>query len=1315
MAAPVVYNGLPNTEMLDVLMSLERGLVVTIFFCRKKPEKRTLKVKLESSQLVWIKAQGARPEGAINLRSVKEIRPGKSSKDFDRWQEDGRKHDKNLCFVVFYGSSFKLHTLSVVASTLDEFQKWKRGLDYLEKNAKMVSYPTLKERWLRREFYDMDRLGQEKITLKSLKAWMQKINFKISTNRLRERFNEVDTTKRGDICFQEFAVLFHKLVHDSRILLDFVTVHSDRERNISVEKFQQFLVQEQKDIRYRDVTEVRKEMKEFLDDTSREVQLFFTEMEFVDYLFSKRNTVWDSRYDKVNQDMTHPLSHYWISSSHNTYLTGDQISSESSTEAYVRCLRMGCRCIELDCWDGPDGQPMIFHGHTLTSKIRFIDAIQVIKENAWLASDYPLILSIENHCTLGQQRNMANAFRDTFGEMLLTEPISRDATELPSPEQLKFKIILKHKKLPADGTTIDNDSRYMLDDNAREGDLSNSVKNGIMYMEDMLEPGMWRPHFFVLTSNKLYYTEETSHEEEDAEDENTAMDGTPEEELHYREKWFHGRLEEGRNQAIRLLKDYSHLGDGTFLVRDSDTFVGDFSLSFLWKGEINHCRIKSKQDCGQTKYYLVDTNMFDSLYSLIMYYRVHPLKSANYTMILKEPVPQPKSHEGKEWYHEVCDRDQAEDMLKRVQVDGAFLVRRNTEDPNLYAISFRVDGKIKHCRIKHEDRLFTIGTAEFETLTDLVQYYERNSLYKKMKLAKPVNKIVVEREGVDLLNLIRYLVLVIDFNSVFEQFAEQCYLLIINSIDYYREATWGQDMEDFPAGATSGPCALYINPNSFTSSKDPLDTEALYGEGIYHQPNPKFSKVRVKALHDYQANREDELSFCKGAIITNVVKHDTGWWRGDYGEKKQFWFPYNFVEEIEPQDESAESAPLGAMQKGAIDIQCCIVELSPRRDRYCFKIFTRSRGTPLEVAVDSEVEMKDWMENITICANNLQDNSTIRSIEKKKQIAQEFSDLIVYCIAVPFEPDRPSGNPCEMSSFQESKAEKYCTKTRAKQFVSYPFVTKFKIKQLSRFYPKGQRVDSSNYDPFPMWNCGAQMVALNYQTEDRPMQLNEGRFMRNGRCGYVLQPACMRLEDYDPFDKRTVKVDPLTISVTIVAARHLTKAKRGIASPFVEIEIIGLECDNNKYKTVKIEDNGLNPVWSKSMTDFDIVCPDLALIRFIVMDEDVFGDPNFLGQATFPVQCLRSGFRSVPLKTEFSDELELAALLVLIEMRNPKEDEDGDIYASIQELRGRKEELMAQINSMDRSEERALSRIQEELLKTEQIIIEKNEERRQRK
>ena len=68
---------------------------------------------------------------------------------------------------------------------------------------------------------------------------------------------------------------------------------------------------------------------------------------------------------------------------------------------------------------------------------------------------------------------------------------------------------------------------------------------------------------------------------------NTASGGNDESELHFSESWFHRILSHGRSNAEDLLKRNAHLGDGTFLVRPSETFVGGFSLSFHRKGEVN--------------------------------------------------------------------------------------------------------------------------------------------------------------------------------------------------------------------------------------------------------------------------------------------------------------------------------------------------------------------------------------------------------------------------------------------------------------------------------------------------------------------------------------------------------------------------------------------------------------------------------------------------------------------------------------------------------------------------------------------------------
>ena len=54
----------------------------------------------------------------------------------------------------------------------------------------------------------------------------------------------------------------------------------------------------------------------------------------------------------------------------------------------------------------------------------------------------------------------------------------------------------------------------------------------------------------------------------------------------------------------------------------------------------------------------------------------------------------------------------------------------------------RAEGKIKHCKIFREGRLYTIGTAQFESLVELVEFYEKHPLYRKMKLKHAINEEV---------------------------------------------------------------------------------------------------------------------------------------------------------------------------------------------------------------------------------------------------------------------------------------------------------------------------------------------------------------------------------------------------------------------------------------------------------------------------------------------------------------------------------------------------------------------------------------------
>uniref|UniRef100_A0A7N8XLA5 1-phosphatidylinositol 4,5-bisphosphate phosphodiesterase gamma n=1 Tax=Mastacembelus armatus TaxID=205130 RepID=A0A7N8XLA5_9TELE len=1134
-------------KKIVIKRDLEMGVVMTVF--RQKAERLTVQVIMETRQVAWTRTAD-KTDGVLDLFEIREIRPGRNSKDFERFRDGKDKHDENTCFTIFYGSQFVLNTLSLGADSAEEAQKWLLGLELLRQETLMASTPVLIESWLRKQMYSINQSKTNRYC-KYIYNYEQVIlalylHDKVEVGAKKERLD-----------FEQFHRLYNLIMFEQNEILDefkkescsFILGNTDKPDASAVllHDFQRFLIYQQQEPWASDLNQVRELMTTFIDDTMRKTNdPEFTVSEFLSFLFSKENSVWDEKFSEISYlDMNNPLSHYWINSSHNTYLTGDQLRSESSTEAYVRCLRLGCRCIELDCWEGP-GEPIIYHGWTRTTKIKFEDVVKAINEHAFVTSEFPVILSIEEHCPLEQQRQMARIFKDVFGNKLLTEPVEQMAEQLPSPTQLKGRIILKVLRVCVC-------VRVYLRKGQKQGDLE---------IWDPVDE-RWYEHYCVICDDKLYYAEEED-----------VAPISRHQELHCSEPWFHGRMKEGRLMAERLIHDYcaeTDGKDGTFLVRESDTFVTDFTLSFWRSGRVQHCRIRSGSEGEETYFYLTPNLHFSSLYALIQHYRESPLRCQDFELHLTDAVPQPNPHL---WFYSNLSRGQAEEYLLRIPRDGAFLIREREGEPDSYAITFRGDGKVKHCRIQKEGNMYMLGTTtEFESLVELVNYFRKKPLYRKIKLRYPVTPELVDR-----------------FSTV---------------------------------------------------------------SGRNGNPRGKF----FRALYNYQAKRGDELSFNKGALIHNVTKENDGWWRGDYGGKVQLFFPSNYVEEVsnaqnENKTQVMEDNPLGELCKGIVDIsKCNILNLKNGKNGKPHVLTLQDKeqdSLQFDVAAGSVEELFEWYQ----VAWDITQREMSKQYNREQEVAMEMSDLVVYCQPRSKEKDH-SCSYKEVRSFVENKTP---GKSRTKDFLQY------NRKALTRIYPKGQRVESSNYDPYPLWAICCHMVALNFQTADKYTQLNSALFSLNGCTGYVLQPEFMRHDSYDPNQEKK----------KVIAARHLPKPGRSIASPFVEIELCGHT--EEKFKTVVYRDNGLNPVWKAPVEPvvFTVYEPELTFLRFVVNEEDMFSDPNFLAQATFPVKGIRSGYRSVPLKNGYNENLELASLLVYI---NKVEEE---LYSSSSQLKKKQAELSSE-------------------------------------
>ncbi len=274
---------------------------------------------------------------------------------------------------------------------------------------------------------------------------------------------QADTIHPEKINLQKFLDFYKHLIVRSEVMEIFEKMcnscsNASKKKVMNVDQFVDFLNKEQRDPRLNEILYPyanRSRAHDLIEqyEPSRELAQkgLFSFEGFLRYLMSADNAIVPSDKFELNSDMDQPLSHYFINSSHNTYLTGHQLTGKSSVEIYRQCLLAGCRCIELDCWNGrSDDEPIITHGYTVVTDVPLKEVLEAICESSFKTSEYPVILSFENHCSSKQQAKMAAYCRKIFGEMLLTEPLPghplKPGVPLPSPNQFLRKIIIKNKK-----------------------------------------------------------------------------------------------------------------------------------------------------------------------------------------------------------------------------------------------------------------------------------------------------------------------------------------------------------------------------------------------------------------------------------------------------------------------------------------------------------------------------------------------------------------------------------------------------------------------------------------------------------------------------------------------------------------------------------------------------------------------------------------------------------------------------------------------------------------------------------------------------
>ncbi|KAJ7373101.1 hypothetical protein OS493_014249 [Desmophyllum pertusum] len=312
----------------------------------------------------------------LDLCHVTEVRPGGVPKDAklrESLQSEGEEPLEERSFIIVYGPNLvDVSYLHLCAASSKIAEEWIEGLSPLLHNLRIYNASILTQ--LLKLYVKLTT----HLYLQMSQCWKVRAEGPRGLEAMKLPCGKADELDSASFSFEQFYQLYLKVCARLEIEQLCLKWGGGKAPYLNANQLVNFLNQEQRDPRLNEILYpyYNKEKalsliwkyEKSLDNLQRDR---ITVNGLTRYLLSDDNLLMMPNRVEIYQDMTQPLSRYFINSSHNTYLVGRQFGGKSSVEMYRQCLLAGCRCIELDCWDGPGDEPIITHGKAMCTNIMF--------------------------------------------------------------------------------------------------------------------------------------------------------------------------------------------------------------------------------------------------------------------------------------------------------------------------------------------------------------------------------------------------------------------------------------------------------------------------------------------------------------------------------------------------------------------------------------------------------------------------------------------------------------------------------------------------------------------------------------------------------------------------------------------------------------------------------------------------------------------------------------------------------------------------------------------------------------------------------